>query len=53
MFVYNEKYYVEKVKDIECEKESENVSDLGFRTDNESINESEISTFFSGSTSVR
>ena len=37
--------YVEKVKDIECEEESENVSHSGFRIDNESINESEMSTF--------
>ena len=37
--------YLEKVKDIECEEESEDVSHSGFRTDNESINESEMSTF--------
>ena len=36
--------YVEKVKDVESEEESEEVSHLGFRTDNESINESEMST---------
>ena len=45
----------EKVKGIECEEceeESEDVSHSGFRTDNENINESEMSTF-SGSTSVR
>ena len=47
MCVYNENYftnYVEKVKDVECEVESKDVSHLGFRTDNESINESEMST---------
>ena len=37
--------YVEKVKDIECEEESVNVSHSGFRIDNKSINESEMSTF--------
>ena len=37
--------YVEKVKDAECEEESEDVSHSVFRADNESINESEMSTF--------
>ena len=37
---------------VECEEESKNASHSGFRTDNESINESEMSTF-SGSTSKR
>ena len=34
---------VEKAKDVECEKESEDISHSGFMTctDNESINESE------------
>ena len=36
--------YVEKVKGIECEEESEDVSHSGCRIDNESINESEMST---------
>ena len=44
--------YVEKVKNIECEEESKDVSHSGFRIDNESINESEMSTF-SGSSSIR
>ena len=35
---------VEKVKDAECEEESEDVSHSGFRADNENINKSEIST---------
>ena len=30
---------------VECEEESENAFHLGFRTDNESINESEMNTF--------
>ena len=33
--------YVEKVKDVECEEESKDVSHSGFRTDNES----EMNTF--------
>ena len=37
--------YVEKVKVIECEEGSEVISNSEFRTDNESINESEMSTF--------
>ena len=37
--------YVEKIKDTEYDKESEHVIHSGFRTDNESINESEMSTF--------
>ena len=44
MCVYNEKCfvnYVEQVKDIKYEQESENFSHSGFRTDNES----EMSTF--------
>ena len=48
MCVYNEECfanYVEKVKDAEYEEESKNISHLGFRTDNESINESEMSNF--------
>ena len=47
MCAYNEKCftnYVEMVKDIECEEE---VSHSGPRTDNEIINESEMSTFYS------
>ena len=55
MSVYNEKCftnYVEKIRDIECEEESKGISHSGFRTDNESINESEMSNF-SGSTSTR
>ena len=36
---------LEKVKDIECEEESEDFSHLGFRTNNEGINKSETSTF--------
>ena len=48
--VYNEECftnYLEKVKDAEYEHRgrSEDVSHSGFRTDNESINESEMSTF--------
>ena len=34
---------IAKVKEIECEEESKDVSHSGFRTDNESINESEMS----------
>ena len=48
MYIYNAKYftnYVEKVKDVECEEESKDVFHSGFRTDNESSNESEIGTF--------
>ena len=45
--------YVEKVKDIEYAEESEDVPNSGFRIDNGSINESEMSILFSGSTSVR
>ena len=47
MYVYNGKNlnHEEKVKGIECEEESEDVSHSGFRTDNERINESEMSTF--------
>ena len=50
MCVYNEKCftnYVEEVNNVhvECEEESEDASYSGFRTDNESINESEMSTF--------
>ena len=41
---------MQKVKDVKCEEESEDVFHLGFRTDNESINENEMNTF-SGSTS--
>ena len=42
------------MKDIECEKESEGVSHAGFRTDNEIINENEMSTFLvHGSSSKR
>ena len=37
--------YVEKVKDIKYEEESEGIFHSGFRTDNESFNESEINTF--------
>ena len=44
--------YVEKVKDVECKEESKDVQHSGFRTDNKSTNESEMSTF-SGSTSIR
>ena len=36
---------VEKLKDVECKEESEDVSYSRFRTDNESINESKMSTF--------
>ena len=36
---------LEKVKDVECEEESKDVSNSGFSTDNESISESEMSTF--------
>ena len=32
--------YVEKVKDVNCEEESKDIIHSGFRTDNESINES-------------
>ena len=54
MYSYSEKNHIDKVKDVhvECEEESEDVSHSGFRTYNESIDESEMSTF-SGSTSVR
>ena len=55
MCAYNEKYYtnyVEKIKYVECEKESKDISLSEFRIDNECVNESETSTF-SGSTSVR
>ena len=48
MCAYNEKYfkaYVEKVKDVKCEEESKDVSHSGFMTDDESINESKMSTF--------
>ena len=48
MCVYNERCftnYVDKVKDVECEEESNDVSHSGFRTDNEIINESEIDYF--------
>ena len=37
--------YVGKVKDIKCEEESEGIFHSGFRTDNESFNESEMNTF--------
>ena len=30
---------------VECEEESRDISHSGFRTDNESINESEMSAF--------
>ena len=36
--------HVEKVKDVECKEESKDVSHSGFKTDNESINESEMNT---------
>ena len=37
---------VQEIKDIiECEEESKDVSHSGSRTDNESINESEMSSF--------
>ena len=39
------KNYVEKVKDVECEEESKAVFHSGFKTDNESINKSEMGTF--------
>ena len=45
MCVYDENYftnYVEKVKDVESE--GKDVSHSGFKTNNESINESEMST---------
>ena len=48
MCICNEKYfpnYAEKEKDVEYEEESKDASHLGLRTDNESINESKISTF--------
>ena len=51
MYIYNEELmltnYVEKVKDAEYEHRgrSKDVSHLGFRIDNESINKSEIRTF--------
>ena len=48
--VRNEKYftkYVEKVKDIEWEEESKDVSHSGLRADNESINESETVQVYS------
>ena len=48
MLLYNKKHfknYVEMVKVIEYEEESKGVSHSGFRTDNKSINESEMSTF--------
>ena len=48
MIVYNEKCltnYIEKIRGIECQEESKGVSHSGFRTDNERINESEMSTF--------
>ena len=35
---------MQKVKDVKCEEESEDVFRLGFRTDNESINENEMNT---------
>ena len=41
------KMFVDKVKDIKCEEENKDVSHSGFRADNESINESEMSTLFS------
>ena len=44
--------YVDKIRDAEYDKESEHVIHSGFRTDNESINESKMSTF-SGPTSIR
>ena len=36
---------VEKLKDVECKEESEDVLYSGLRTDNEGINKSEMSTF--------
>ena len=48
MCVCNEKCftnYVEKVKDVECEEESEDFSHSESRTDHESINESEDEYF--------
>ena len=52
MWVHNEKYitnYVEKVKDIatyiEYEEENKNISYSGFRTENKSVIESDMSTF--------
>ena len=38
--------YVEKVKDVECEEESEYIFHSGFRTSNESIDESEMCSYF-------
>ena len=37
MCIYNEINYVEKVKDIEFEKESEDVSHSGFGTDKKAL----------------
>ena len=39
------KKFVEKVKDVDCEEESEDVSYSGFTTGNKSINDSEMSNF--------
>ena len=44
MYVYDENIYVEKMKDLEWLEECEDISHLGYRTDNESINESEMNT---------
>ena len=39
---------------LKCEEENKDVSHSGFKTDNECINESEISSYlFSGSTNIR
>ena len=46
------KYYGKRYRMCMYEEESENVSHLEFRTDNESIYKSVMSTF-SGSTSIR
>ena len=49
MYNYNKKYftnYVENLKYIECEEESKDVPHTGFRTDNENINDNEMSTFW-------
>ena len=46
--VSQKKYFtncIEKVRDIACEEASDDFSHSGFRTDNESINEKEMSTF--------
>ena len=40
------KIFVEKIKDVECEEESKDVSHSRFRIDNKSINESEMISYF-------